>query len=125
MRLIDAEALVGDLVNLYNAKRDEWCDNRNPFTDHLLKRDRESAIRAEKLYVAVKAIEDVIEVIQNAKVIEAPAEPKKGKWIDETFKPNGLAWYPYRCNQCGCHNDYASMYCPDCGAKMEGEEDDV
>ena len=52
------------------------------------------------------------------------AIPKRnpGKWIDETFKPWGLVHYPYKCNQCGEHNEVDSKYCPNCGAKMEGVE---
>ena len=53
----------------------------------------------------------------------AQPERKRGRWIDETFKPWGLVHHPYRCSLCGEHAEYDSMYCPNCGAKMEVEHD--
>ena len=49
---------------------------------------------------------------------------KRGKWIDETFKPWGLVYHPYRCDQCGEHSEADSNFCPNCGADMRGEQDD-
>lgn len=43
---------------------------------------------------------------------------KHGKWIDETFKPWGLVHHPFKCNLCGERAEYASPYCPNCGARM-------
>lgn len=52
------------------------------------------------------------------------AEPvRHGRWIDETFKPTGLVFHPYVCDQCGCHSESNFTYCPDCGARMDGEQD--
>ena len=53
------------------------------------------------------------------------AQPKreKGKWIDETFKPWGLVYHPYKCDQCGEHSEADSNFCPNCGADMRGEQD--
>lgn len=45
-------------------------------------------------------------------------ERKKGKWIDETLKPWGLVYHPYRCDQCGDHSEADSNFCPNCGARM-------
>ena len=52
------------------------------------------------------------------------AQPKrdKGKWIDETFKPWGLVYHPYKCDQCGEHSEADSNFCPNCGADMRGEK---
>ena len=50
-------------------------------------------------------------------------ERKNGTWIDETFKPWGLVYHPYRCDQCGDHADCTYNYCPNCGADMRGEEE--
>ena len=48
------------------------------------------------------------------------AEPvRHGRWIDETFKPTGLVFHPYVCDQCGCHSESNFTYCPDCGARMD------
>ena len=54
----------------------------------------------------------------------AQPERKKGKWIDETFKPRGLVYHPYKCNQCGEHSEADSNFCPNCGADMRGDKDD-
>lgn len=51
----------------------------------------------------------------------AQPERKKGKWIDEIFKPWGLVHHPYKCDQCGEHSEADSDFCPNCGARMEGE----
>lgn len=52
-----------------------------------------------------------------------PAEPKTGKWIDETFTPWGLVYHPYKCDQCGEHSETTSNFCPWCGAQMEAEHE--
>ena len=63
-----------------------------------------------------------IEKISNTTTLEA--EPvRHGKWIDETFKPWGLVHHPYKCDQCGEHSESDSNYCPNCGAKMDGERE--
>ena len=50
------------------------------------------------------------------------AEPvRRGKWIDETFEPWGLVHHPFKCNLCGEHAEFASPYCPNCGARMDEE----
>ena len=46
---------------------------------------------------------------------------RHGKWIDETFEPWGLVHHPYKCNLCGDHAEFASPYCPNCGARMVEE----
>ena len=59
-------------------------------------------------------------------IIQLPSvqpERKNGTWIDETFKPWGLVYHPYRCDQCGDHADCTYNYCPNCGADMRGEEE--
>ena len=54
-----------------------------------------------------------------------PVQPerKTGKWIDETFKPWGLVYHPYKCDQCGEHSEADSNFCPSCGADMREEDD--
>ena len=56
--------------------------------------------------------------------ISALMERKNGRWIDETFEPHGLVFYPYRCDQCGEHNNIPSDYCPFCGADMRGKNNE-
>lgn len=71
-----------------------------------------------------KAIAKIKE-LSNCSEFPKSAEPerKKGKWIDETFKPWGLVYHPYKCDQCGEHSEADSNFCPNCGADMRGEEE--
>ncbi len=54
----------------------------------------------------------------------AQLERNKGKWIVDVLADN-----IYRCSECGVDapveptggTEYKSNYCPNCGAKMEGE----
>lgn len=50
---------------------------------------------------------------------ELPSVPRKGKWEDETFKPWGPVFHPYKCDQCGEHSEAPSNFCPNCGCRME------
>jgi len=61
--------------------------------------------------------------IDDAPTVDA-VERKSGRWIDETFKPNAPVFHPYKCDQCGEHNDVPSDYCPNCGADMRTKETD-
>lgn len=56
-------------------------------------------------------------------MLESQPERKKGRWIDETFKPWGLVHHPYKCDQCGEHSETDSNYCPNCGSYNGGEQD--
>lgn len=50
----------------------------------------------------------------------APAvEVVHGTWNEINQMTTGLPW-KYRCNKCGCPQDYANNYCPNCGAMMDG-----
>ena len=60
----------------------------------------------------------IIKEVTSADVVEV----KHGRWVDETFKPNGFMFYPYKCSLCGEHNEEPSNYCPNCGAKMDEME---
>lgn len=43
-----------------------------------------------------------------------PQEPKTGHWIDSS---NG-----WMCSECNNDNTYDTNYCPNCGAKMDKEQ---
>jgi len=58
---------------------------------------------------------DILERLPSAQPV------RHGKWIDETFESWGLVHHPFKCNLCGEHAEFASPYCPNCGAKMDGE----
>ncbi len=53
-------------------------------------------------------------------VIEAlEQEPKRGYWLEA--KEEDPCWY--RCSECGRLYDLDENYCPNCGARMEGNEE--
>ena len=50
------------------------------------------------------------------------AQLKKGKWVEDVayYAEDGCPCIITRCDQCGEPNP-VSKFCPNCGAKMEGE----
>ena len=48
-----------------------------------------------------------------------------GEWVDEGFYADGSAKHAFHCSNCGHHiiewKDDTSNYCPNCGARMDGE----
>lgn len=48
------------------------------------------------------------------------AEVIHGRWENEQI---GFMYYDATCSACGKHNDSASKFCPNCGAKMDGVSD--
>ena len=48
---------------------------------------------------------------------------KKGYILTETALRNGGQWYGYKCSECNniYHGNALTKYCPNCGAKMNGE----
>ncbi len=44
---------------------------------------------------------------------------KSGKWIRVTDKTGHLVW---ECDKCSWQQRLSTNFCPDCGARMEGEE---
>ena len=63
---------------------------------------------------------DVTSAIVNGTPLEQ--EPKTGRWI-KTIGENGIT-SAVRCSECGFEDNRYMLfrYCPNCGAKMEGEE---
>ena len=43
------------------------------------------------------------------------------QWIPADDEPDGGYWI-VRCSECSIPHDKESRYCPNCGAKMDGEE---
>lgn len=66
------------------------------------------------------------EFIGDAPTIDS--ERRKGKWIrceNPMYSPfDDSDQYTYRCTVCYKKNDKQTKYCPNCGAKMNGEGDD-
>lgn len=49
-------------------------------------------------------------------------EVKHGKWIDKFINLYGTKKFiGFRCTSCDLTNDCKSNYCPNCGAKMDGQ----
>lgn len=47
------------------------------------------------------------------------APVRHGHWNAINQIATGLPW-KYRCNDCGCPQEYTHNYCPNCGADMRG-----
>ena len=66
----------------------------------------------------IDAAEEIISVVPTA-------EPKKGKWI-KNYEDKDLytVWW-YECSECECEpvNSMLTAFCPNCGARMEGNDE--
>lgn len=64
----------------------------------------------------------ILFMIDNMPTIEA--EPvKHGRWIENSDPGQNINEH-YMCSECGCtfHNWANDNYCPNCGARMDGED---
>ena len=114
MRLIDADALIDDLMERYCKE----CDKRKGIKNgkwQIIYEIGEAPCRACE-------VDDV-----KAELEEAPTaqERKKGKWIRLDEYPDDES---LKCSECGVVLEDWVMgaffnYCPNCGADMRGEED--
>ncbi len=60
----------------------------------------------------------LLDIIRNRNTIKA--EPAKhGKWV----KSGGDKYPDYICSECNYYNFMETIYCPNCGAKMEGGDE--
>lgn len=81
---------------------------------------REEAIIQLRLGPGIN--EDVSEKYNDAVNIAIEAleqQPKRGYWLEA--KEEDPCWY--RCSECGRLYDLDENYCPNCGARMEGNEE--
>ncbi len=55
----------------------------------------------------------------------SPTEPKTGTWKEEYAGNGWNDFWDFTCSECGreFHKFYKSNFCPNCGAKMRGEEE--
>ena len=60
----------------------------------------------------------VFEEIDNAYTVDA-VEVAHGKWIEDSC--DFLAYYECNCSRCGGNGEKWYNYCPNCGAKMDGD----
>ena len=58
----------------------------------------------------------------------------QGEWIDKGWKGDwqfetdgrGNCWHEYECSECGFRNKGSkSKFCPDCGRRMKGADDEA
>ena len=79
---------------------------------------REAALKA--IYTSTAPALEV-KAMPAADVVEV----RHGRWVNEKYVWQGLK--SAQCNQCKRKTDYyiQPKYCPKCGAKMDGGQDDV
>lgn len=92
---IEREAAINWIYELIKA-RQEWTSD--------------ARAEIQGLNAAMCGIEDIA---------AADVQPvRHGRWSRIDYEPIG---HDYICSVCGWKNDMASHYCPNCGAKMDGE----
>lgn len=105
--LIDRDAAIEAMKNMYHAA-EKW---REEASDDVIK------ARAESCMASLIEMKLRIE-----KLPSVQPERKKGRWIpqeDENGDP-----YGDKCSECGARYvmpEGKTNYCPECGARMEGE----
>lgn len=58
---------------------------------------------------------------ENCPLEQVESAERRGKWI---FDGNFCGLNRHRCSECGKTEFRMSAYCPNCGAKMRGKDDD-
>lgn len=95
MRLIDADALEKDLEEFWGIPKDWDGQIAEPYAE------------------AFCAIDQMLTV---------DAEPVvHGRWNNQSFSLNGGRVLLFTCSECNHEQGGESNYCPNCGAKMDGE----
>lgn len=85
-----------------------------------LKQHGVACVRTHGRYCSI--CDDAALAIKALRADLAPVE--HGHWNDinpAVLKP-GISWV-CRCTLCGCPQDYKHNYCPNCGAKMDKEDE--
>lgn len=110
MRLIDADALiikVRDLVEEYERRMPNWSMN------DMLTSGRDAAA---KWGYKADGVEDALKLIIDAPIIKA--EPiKHGRWLPHKITASS------KCSECRRVFADETPYCPNCGARMDGDEE--
>lgn len=103
MRLIDADALIKEAMELYCKD----CERRKGVKNgkwKIVYSIGDAPCRA-------CGTGDMIDELEDAPTIE---ERKTGKWLEtDSHEP---CWF--KCDQCGRLSDIKEIYCPTCGASM-------
>ena len=64
-----------------------------------------------KVFGSVARMANMRELVSKQPTVDA-APVKHGRWKD-------VGSLSCRCSECGCKNDRETMFCPNCGAKMD------
>ena len=75
----------------------------------------------KKYFCQNALLNDAADALEAAEKRIAELMPKDGEWIDEQRG----RWIYAKCNLCGKVQDVRSNYCPNCGAKMKGANDEA
>ena len=75
-------------------------------------------VLSEHLTIGVVATE-IIDAVKDAPTIE----PKQGVWVNSEGFPITDKYSVY-CDQCGNWSEYRTDYCPNCGARMKGADNE-
>ena len=80
--------------------------------------NRDSVLELAREYYTPALREEAVPVraIRNIPSADV-AEMRHGKWLWDGYVYDA----PYMCNCCSALMDYESNYCPNCGARMDGE----
>ena len=73
--------------------------------------------------VATQALDMVLQFIKEMPTVDA-VEVVHGEW-GEIYTCHGERLWGYKCSRCEQDNPNKSNYCPNCGAKMDGGNEDV
>ena len=75
-----------------------------------------------------RSIRDTVKALNSI-----PSAEKQGEWRDKGWHGDwqfetderGNVWHEYECSECGFRNKGSkSNYCPNCGARMKGADDE-
>lgn len=110
MRLIDADAVIEELRQIYN-DCDDW-ETHISQSDLAESEKRILTIRASATKMAMIEVRLRVDKIPTADVVER----KKGRWLDKGRK--------ICCSECGRSLFCATNFCPECGADMRGDGND-
>ena len=58
-----------------------------------------------------------------AEILELTKDRPQGEWLDYNGKPT-TANYSGTCSVCGTWSEYLLNYCPNCGCRMKGADDE-
>ena len=93
-------------------------DCRGDVNKNSLTKEEQEAVEICAQYV-IWSIFDGRDEFKN--FIRQEFEPvKHGQWIDHNYKEFPIG--RYECSVCGAKHDMEWNYCPNCGARMDGEE---